>query len=154
MSRNYERIRKAGHAIHAHRQAGRYIPPLPPGIHIAEMGAASEPPKELDVNIHHLLQAIFRRRNWIYIWTLIMMAAAGLVCVLMTPQYKAESKLEILKQDTSGLSLNTGNNAIDSSSDPLDFNVTLQTQLAVLKSDVLAWQVMKELKLVDPAEDV
>src|ERR1051325_4338998 len=149
MSRNYELIRKAGDAIHAHRQAGRYIPPLPPGMHIAEMGAASEPPKELDVNIHHLLQAIFRRRNWIYIWTLIMLAAAGLVCVLNAPQYKAESRLEILKQDTSGLSLNTGGTSAYVSSDPLDFNMTLQTQLAVLKSDVLAWQIMKELKLVD-----
>jgi polysaccharide biosynthesis transport protein len=149
MSRNYELIRKAGDAIHAHRQVGRYIPPLPHGIPIAEMGAASEPPKDLDVNIHHVLQAIFRRRNWIYLWTLIMLAAAGLMCVFMTPQYKAESKLEILKQDTSGLSLNTGGTAAEVSSDPLDFNMTLQTQLAVLKSDVLAWQVMKELKLVE-----
>ena len=45
------------------------------------MGAASEPSKDVDVNIHHLLQAIFRRRNWIYLWTLIMLAAAGLMCV-------------------------------------------------------------------------
>jgi capsular exopolysaccharide synthesis family protein len=78
-----------------------------------------------------------------------MLAAAGLVCLIMTPQYKAESKLEILKQDTSGLSLNTSGGLSDGSSDPLDFNMTLQTQLAVLKSDVLAWQVMRELKIVD-----
>src|ERR1051326_121453 len=149
MSRNYELIRKAGEAIHAHRETGKYITPLPPGVPMAEMGTASEQPRDLDVNIHNLLQAIFRRRNWIYLWSLIMLAAAGLVCVLMTPQYKAESKLEILKQDTSGLSLNTGGTPSDVSSDPLDFNMTLQTQLAVLKSDVLACQVMKELKLVD-----
>src|ERR1051326_1715509 len=148
MSRNYELIRKAADAIHAHRETGKYIPPLSSGVPIAEMGTASEHPRDLDVNILNLLQAIIRRRNWINLWTLIMLAAAGLVCVLMTPQYKAESRLEILKQDTSGLSLNTGG-ASDVSSDPLDFNMTLQTQLAVLKSDVLAWQVMKELKLVD-----
>lgn len=153
MSRNYELIRKAGEAIHAHRESGKYIPPLPPGVPLAEMGTVSEHPKDLDVNIPNLLQAIFRRRNWIYVWTLIMLAATGLVCVLMTPLYRAESKLEILKQDTSGLSLNTGGASSDVSSDPLDFNMTLQTQLAVLKSDVLAWQVMKELKLVD-AKDV
>jgi hypothetical protein len=76
MSRNYELIRKAGDAIHAHR-AGKYIPPLPPGVPIAEMGTANEQPKDLDVNIHNLLQAIFRRRNWLYLWTLIMLAAAG-----------------------------------------------------------------------------
>ena len=116
MSRNYELIRKAGEAIHAHRETGKYIPPLPPGVPMAEMGTASEQ-KDLDVNLHNLLQAIFRRRNWIYLWTLIMLAAAGLVCVLMTPQYKAESKLEILKQDTSGLSLNPGGAASYTSSD-------------------------------------
>ncbi len=153
MSRNYELIRKAGEAIHAHRETGKYIPPLPPGVPIAERGTTGEQPRDMDVNIPNLLHAIFRRRNWIYLWTLIMLAAAGLVCAFMTPQYKAESKVEILKQDTSGLSLNAGGAASDASSDPLDFNMTLQTQLAVLKSDVLAWQVMKELKLVD-AKDV
>ena len=152
MSKNYELMRKVGDAIHARRGTGRYIPPIPVDATVVGADGASEQPADSDVNILDLAHAIFRRRRWIYLWTLIMVAAAGLVCVLMTPQYKAESKLEILKQDTSGLSLNTGNNAIDSSSDPLDFNVTLQTQLAVLKSDVLAWQVMKELKLVDPAD--
>jgi succinoglycan biosynthesis transport protein ExoP len=152
MSRNYELIRKAADAIHAHRETGKYISSLAPGAPIAEKGTTSEQPKDLDVNILNLLLAIFRRRNWVYLWMLIMLAAAGLVCAFMTPQYKAESKLEILKQDTSGLSLNTGSAASDVSSDPLDFNMTLQTQLAVLKSDVLAWQVMKELKLVDAKE--
>jgi capsular exopolysaccharide synthesis family protein len=81
-----------------------------------------------------------------------MVVLAGLVCVFMTPQYKAESKLEILKQDTSDLSLKPGDTSSGASSDPLDFNMTLQTQLAVLNSDVLAWRVMKELKLVDARE--
>ena len=77
-----------------------------------------------------------------------ILAAAGLVCVFMTPQYKAESKLEILKQDTSGRSLTWGASS-DVSSDRLDFNMTLQTQLAVLKSEILAWQVMEGTELVD-----
>src|SRR5262249_23551928 len=75
------------------------------------------------------------------------------VCFLMTPQFKAESKLEILKQDTGGLSVGANGASSDGSSDPLDFNMTLQTQLAVLNSDVLALQVMKKLNLVG-TEDV
>src|SRR6478752_769709 len=148
MSRNYELMRKAGDAIHAHRDPDPYMQSLPLDVPVAEMATRGEPAGNPDASILDLLQAVFRRRAWIYFWTITMLAAAGLVCLLMTPQYKAESKLEILKQDTSGLSLNNGG-ATDASLDPLDFNMTLQTQMAVLKSDVLAWRVMRELKLVD-----
>ena len=148
MSRNYELIRKADHAIHAHRQAGLSAHSLPLSGHTAQDGTASEQSTDPDLDIVNLWQAILRRRTWIYFWMITMLAAAGLVCFLMTPQFKAESKLEILKQNTSGLSLGPNGASSDVISDPLDFNMTLQTQLAVLNSDVLAWQVMKELKLV------
>ena len=66
MSRNYELIRKAGDAIHAHREPGRYMPPVTPQCTRSRDGNRSEQPKDLDLNILDLLQAIFRRRNWIY----------------------------------------------------------------------------------------
>jgi succinoglycan biosynthesis transport protein ExoP len=151
MSRNYDLIREAGDAIHARRGIGMSTPPLPLSAPMAErrMGEQS---KDLDLDILELFHAILRRRRWIYIWTGTMLAVAGLVCAFMSPQYKAESKLEILKQDTSGLSLKPDGTSSDASTDPLDFNMTLQTQLAVLNSDVLAWKVMRELKLVDPKD--
>lgn len=148
MSRNYELIRKAGSAIHGQREAGIPAQTLPLNAPATEKWTAHEEPKDQDLDILNLLQAILRRRVWIYSWTIVMLIAAGLACLLMTPQFKAESKLEILKQDTSALSLNPGGGPT-AGSDPLDFNMTLQTQLSVLNSDVLAWQVMKELKLVD-----
>ena len=153
MIRNYELIPKAGAPIHAHRETGMSAPPLPLSAPAGEERTDGGQPKDLDLDILNLLQVIVRRRVLIYVWTIAMLLAAGLVCLLMTPQFKAESKLEILKQDTSGLSLSPSGTAADAGSDPLDFNMTLQTQLAVLNSDVLAWQVMKELKLVD-AKDV
>jgi len=146
MSRNYELMRKAGDAIHSHREADPYIHSLPLDVPVAEMATGGEQSGNPDASILDFVQAVFRRRRWMYFWTATMLAAAGLVCLLMTPQYKAEAKLEILKQNTSGLSLNTGS-ATDASSDPLDFNMTQQTQIAVLKSDVLALRVMQELKL-------
>ena len=149
MSRNYDLIREAGDAIHARRGIGMSTRPLLLSAPLAERRMAGEEPKDVDLDILKLFQAILRRRRWIYFWTGTMLVAAGLVCVSMSPQYKAESKLEILKQDTSGLSLRPGGTSADASSDPLDFNMTLQTQLAVLNSDVLAWRVMRELKLVN-----
>ena len=104
---------------------------------------------ESDFDMVAVLQILLRRRVWIYVCTATMLAVATLVCLLMTPKYKAESKLEILKQDTSGLSPGEGINSSGESSDPIDFNLTLQTQLGVLESDTLALQVMRELRLVD-----
>jgi succinoglycan biosynthesis transport protein ExoP len=104
---------------------------------------------ESDVDMHAVLQILLRRRVWIYVCTATMLVAAAMVCLVMTPKYKAESKLEILRQDTSGISQGDGITPSGASSDPLDFSLTLQTQLGVLKSDTLAWQVMRELKLVD-----
>jgi succinoglycan biosynthesis transport protein ExoP len=153
MTRNYELIPKADPPMGAHWEAGEATRGFPSSAPEAKRLTATEHPNDLDVDLHGVLQAILRRRIWIHVWTATMIAAAALVCLFMTPQYKAESKLQILKQDTSGLSLSSGNTSFDASTDPLDFNMTLQTQLGVLESDTLAWQVMRDLKLVD-AKDV
>lgn len=154
MSKNYEMIRTAGAARHSHLEPSAAVPPPQLSAPVPARAMATEQPNDLDLNIHAVLQAILRRRMWIYVSTATMILAAALVCLFMTPQYKAESKLEILKQDTSGLSLSSGGStSFDATSDPLDFHLTLQTQLAVLRSDTLSWRVMKELKLVD-AKDV
>jgi polysaccharide biosynthesis transport protein len=147
MSRNYELMLKAGGAREPHREPLVAMRPSPLSAPLVERATAPEQPDNL--NILGVWQAILRRRVWIYVCTVTMLAAAALVCLLMTPQYKAESKLELLKQDSSSLSLSPGGTSSDASSDALDFNVTLQTQLGVLRSDVLAWQVMRELKLVN-----
>lgn len=152
MVEHYELIPKKSTVIETPRETGVSANALPLSAAVAEKGTASEQSRELDIDIRKLWQAILRRRRWIYLWTLIMLAAAGLVCIFMTPQFKAQSKLEILKQDTSSLSLRPDGASSDGNSDPLDFNMTLQTQLAVLNSDALAWQVMKELKLGDSKE--
>jgi polysaccharide biosynthesis transport protein len=147
MSRNYELMLKAGGAREPHREPLVAMRPSPLSAPLVERATAPEQPDNL--NILGVWQAILRRRVWIYVCTVTMLAAAALVCLLMTPQYKAESKLELLKQDSSSLSLSPGGTSSDASSDALDFNVILQTQLGVLRSDVLAWQVMRELKLVN-----
>lgn len=148
MSKNYELIRRAGAVRDSHLQTGTAMRrPLPLSSPVIERATGQRDDPDLD--IYGILEAIVRRRVWIYVCTVTMLVAAALVCLLMPPQYKAQSKLEILKQDTSGLSLHQGGTSGDASSDPLDFNVTLQTQLGVLKSDTLALQVMREVKLVD-----
>jgi polysaccharide biosynthesis transport protein len=111
-------------------------------------GKASD---ELDFDLQAVLHAIIRRRVWMYVCTAAMMALAALVCFLMTPQYEAQSTIEILKQNPGPLPA-SGDPAAAANSDPLDFSMSLQTQLSVLNSDTMAWQVLKELKLLKPEE--
>jgi capsular exopolysaccharide synthesis family protein len=113
--------------------------------------AGSKSNDDSDFDLIALVQTLRKRRVWIFACTATTLAVAALVCIFIPRVYKAESKLEILKQDAGGLSLNDSNPA-GGSSDALDFNVTLQTQLAVLKSDTLAEQVIKELNLADSKE--
>ena len=114
MSRNYELMLKAGGAREPHREPLLAMRPLPLSAPVVERATATEQP---DLNVLGVWQAVLRRRVWIYVCTVTMLVAAALVCLLMTPQYKAESKLEILKQDSSSLSLSPGGTSYDAGSD-------------------------------------
>lgn len=151
MSHHYE-VMRYGAETEPHR-----IETVPPRHVLPDAGASPCKPagrakEDLDFDLHAVLHAIIRRRVWMYVCTATMLAVAALVCIFMTPQYKTESTLEILKQNTSPLPVGSDGTA-GASSDPLDFSMGLQTQLAVLDSDTLAWQVIKELKLLK-AEDL
>jgi capsular exopolysaccharide synthesis family protein len=125
----------------------RYVLPASPD-RARLVGRASD---DLDFDFLAVLHAIIRRRTWIYVCTAATMALAALVCFFMTPQYQAESTLEVLKQNAGPLPVGA-DGAAAANSDPLDFSMSLQTQMAVLDSDTLAWQVMKELKLLKPED--
>ena len=113
--------------------------------------AMSNSNDDSDLDIFAMVQILRKRKAWIFASTAAMLAFAVLLCIFMPRKYKAESKLEILKQDAGGLSINDSNGA-PGNSDALDFNVTLQTQLSVLKSDTLAQQIINELNLANSKE--
>lgn len=87
-------------------------------------------------------------RNWRLLVGLGLAAAlaAFALSLLMTRRFKATASIQVLNQsgDLSGTRLS---GASDPGSDPLDFNMTLQTQVNVLTSDTLALQVIDELGL-------
>lgn len=151
MSNNYELIRRAA-GIEQHQIETAPVRHVLPVAGASPGKPAGRPREDLDFDLHAVLHAIIRRRVWMYVCTATMLAAAAWLCIFMTPQYKAESTLEILKQNTGPLSVGS-DGTTSASSDPLDFSMSLQTQMAVLSSDTLAWQVIKELKLLK-AEDL
>jgi succinoglycan biosynthesis transport protein ExoP len=103
------------------------------------------------LDIVAVVRILWRRQVWVYASLVILVALAGLVCLVMTPRYKAEAQLEILKQDAGVVIPVEGSeaNARTQSLDALDFSLTLQTQVAILQSDALALRVIKELNLAE-----
>jgi polysaccharide biosynthesis transport protein len=151
MSKNYELITHIGEPsplIVNHRQKT----PLSPMMARLNREPTCPTSENVDLDIRTLMQTLVRRRVWIYVCTATMLAVAALVCVLMPPKYKAVSRIELLKQDVGPSWADLTNQAGGGYVDPLEFNMTLQTQMKVLQSDALAWQVIKELNLADAKE--
>ncbi|MBV8206124.1 MAG: polysaccharide biosynthesis tyrosine autokinase [Acidobacteria bacterium] len=148
MSKNYELLRQNGNRTPARDGKDRATEwdrgPVVLAAQPVERPAGSKA-ENLDFDLHGILSVLRRRKHWIAGCTLAMLVAAALVCIFMTPRYKAESKIEVLKQDQASLGLSTQGQE-PGASDALDFNITMQTQLAVLKSDALAWQVLQEVQ--------
>src|SRR5262249_17544731 len=95
-----------------------------------------------------LLQILLRRRILIGVCTITVLAGAALVGLVMTPQYVATSRLQLLNQEMGRLSLKDANEGAFG----FDFYSTLQTYVTVMQSDTLALQVIKELNLANSRE--
>ena len=94
------------------------------------------------------LWAVLRRRRRVVYWSLALWAVAGaLVCIIMTPRYRAIGEIEVAKQSSDGLGLQSMMPTTDTPSDAMDANITLQTQANILQSDSLALGVIEKLNL-------
>src|SRR5579862_8415241 len=83
------------------------------------------------------------KRIWVVLGTLAMVFGATLIATLRaTPIYDAVGSIAINKPDPMLTSLRDGNNAVDYY-DPTD----LDTEVRILRSDLLALQVIKQLNL-------
>ena len=81
-------------------------------------------------------------------WSLALWVVAGaLVCIIMTPRYRAVGEIEVAKQNYDGLGLQSMMPTTDTPSDAMDANITLQTQANILQSDSLALRVIEKLNL-------
>lgn len=117
---------------------------------------ASRPKDESSADLGGVFRLLSRRRRWIYLSIAVFVTLAGVVCLIMTPRYKATAQLEMLKQEQGTLSVSeqdgqTQSGASDAE-DALNFSLSLQTAVSVLKSDRLAFRVINELHLEDTDE--
>jgi polysaccharide biosynthesis transport protein len=100
-----------------------------------------------ELTISDLLSILQRRKKQILLATLACFALGILVCVFMTPKYKAVGILEIEKTNADMLGLQSMMAGSDGPGDALNANLDLQTEAEILKSDALALKVIQDLHL-------
>ncbi len=89
---------------------------------------------------------ILKKRKWVVISTWVIIAALAAVFTLhMTPVYDAMGGIAVNRENS--LNLGFKDSDVGATLDDYDYNVALETQVRILKSDAIAFQVIKNLKL-------
>jgi succinoglycan biosynthesis transport protein ExoP len=100
-----------------------------------------------ELTISGLLLVLKRRRSFIMWTTVFCVSAAILLCLFMTPKYKATGEIQVAKQSSDELGLDGMKGDGGGVADALEGNIELQTQANILKSDTLALKVIENLDL-------
>ena len=110
--------------------------------------AGSIPAAGAELTAREFLRILHRRRRLIFIACLAFVLLAALVCIFSTRRYESSASIQIQKEDSDSLGLESAlGSAAESASDALDYNITLQTQAKILSSDTLALAVMQKTHL-------
>ena len=90
---------------------------------------------------------ILKKRMWVVISTWLIIATLATVYTLhMTPVYDATGRIEVNRENSMDLGFKDSDQGTIGA-DYEDFNVALETQVRILQSDAIAFQVIKNLKL-------
>jgi capsular exopolysaccharide synthesis family protein len=101
-----------------------------------------------DVRLRDLVDIARRRRKIIITTCAIFALLATVKCMLSTRRYEADAAIQIQKDESDALGLETSLGSSQSEpSDALDYNISLQTQARVLISDTLALAVIRDTHL-------
>ena len=96
------------------------------------------------------LTGIIRKRRASFLLVVVsFMAAATLYCLLATPRYEATGQIQIQKDNAVAFGLDSSvmGSEAGTAADALDYNLSLETEVNILRSDSLALQVIRELDL-------
>ena len=111
-----------------------------PGNGAGYLHSAAQP----DFSLRDFWRVLKRRKRTIVVATATCLLLALGGSLAMTPRYESVSIIEVNKENSDILGLDALPNSV---SDSLDYNITLETQANVLRSDSLAFQVAQQLGL-------
>ena len=93
-----------------------------------------------------------RRRTIVYGATGVMFTLGILYCVVSTRRYEATGTIQVQKESSDGLDLDSLTGVGGRHCDALNADINMQTQASILQSDTLALRIIHNLKLIDTAE--
>jgi succinoglycan biosynthesis transport protein ExoP len=94
------------------------------------------------------LWTILARRRTIVFGTIVLALTFGILASVFSPRlFKASAQLQVQKESVDGLGLSSMMGDPGATSDALDANMTIQTQVKILESDTLALRAIKDLNL-------
>ncbi len=108
--------------------------------------------EERELTVRDLLQMFRRRRVIVYAATGVIFALGILLCVFSTRRYQATGTIQVQKESSDGLDLDTLTGAGGNSVDALNADINIQTQASILQSNELALRTIRTLKLENTPE--
>lgn len=115
-------------------------------------GDALSPTREQELTLRDLLQMVRRRRSIVYAATGVMFTLGILYCVFSTRRYEATGTIQVQKESSDGLDLDSLTGVSGTAVDALNADINMQTQASILQSDTLALRTITNLKLIDTPE--
>lgn len=96
-----------------------------------------------------LFRVLARRRVWIFASLGVSCALALLFWIIATPRYRATAVIEVQKQSHGAFGLDNATQDAQTTavSDSFDDNLTLQTEIGILKSDAVVLKVIRHTAL-------
>lgn len=102
---------------------------------------------EKELTLRDLVTVLRRRRVVICSTLLTMMALTALYCMVSTRRYVASGTLQVQKESSDAMGLESLMNSASGASDALDANINLQTQANILQSETLALSTINALHM-------
>jgi succinoglycan biosynthesis transport protein ExoP len=103
--------------------------------------------QERELTLRDLLQIFRRRRVILYITTGVVFALVALFCIFSTRRYEATGTIQVQRESSDGLDLDSLMGSGGNPPDALDADINLQTQAGILQSNELALRAIKKLGL-------
>ncbi len=117
------------------------------------LDAPADSPNDVPLTMNDVVGFFSRRRSVLFISMGLLFTATLIWCIFGTNLYKAQGMIHVQKQGSEGFGLDAAlPGTVETDSDAMDYNVSLETQANILQSDTLALQVAKELNLENTAD--
>ena len=108
--------------------------------------------RERELTLRDLLQMLRRRQRIVYGATGLVLLLAILLCIVSTRRYQATGTIQVQRESSDGLDLESLTGAGGNPVDALNADINIQTQASILQSNSLALRTIRNLKLLDTPE--